>query len=76
MSCKDLGGICDLKFKANTFEAIAEKARKHGTDMAEKGDKDHLSAMEKMKEMMENPDDMESWMQKKQQEFDALPETE
>jgi hypothetical protein len=42
--------------------------------MAEKGDKAHLEAMEKMKEMMNDPEAMGGWMNKRQEEFNALPE--
>ena len=37
MTCKQLGGACDLKFNASTFEEIAELSKKHGTDMFQKG---------------------------------------
>jgi len=76
MTCEDIGGICDLKFKANTFDAIAEKARAHGSEMVNKGDKAHSDAMEKMQKKMGNPGEMEAWLEKKRQEFDALPEVE
>mgnify|MGYP000622117512 FL=1 len=36
MSCKQLGGACDKKFQANSFEEIAELSKKHGMDMFQK----------------------------------------
>lgn len=36
MTCKQLGGACDLEFKAETFEEMAELSKKHGMDMLEK----------------------------------------
>ncbi len=74
MTCKQLGGACDLKFHANTFEEIAEMSKSHGLDMFQKGDKAHLEAMNEMKTMMEQPQKMEEWFENKRKEFEELPE--
>lgn len=73
MTCKQLGGACDLEFSANSFEEIAELSKKHGREMFQKGDTDHLEAMNAMKELMKNPDEMRKWFESKRQEFNALP---
>ena len=52
MTCIQLGGACDTEFHANSFEEMAELSKKHGMEMFQKGDKDHLEAMNKMKEIM------------------------
>ena len=44
MTCKQLGGACDKEFHANSFEEMAELSKKHGMEMFQKGDKDHLEA--------------------------------
>ncbi len=49
MRCKQLGGACDKKFYVNSFEEIAEMSKKHGMEMFQKGDEEHLKAMNKMK---------------------------
>jgi predicted small metal-binding protein len=74
MTCKQLGGACDFKFHAESFEEIAEQSKKHGTEMFEKCEEEHLKAMEKMSELMEEPDALMEWFEKKKLEFDALPE--
>lgn len=74
MTCKQLGGACDEKFTAPTFNEIAALSNKHGTEMFKKGDEAHISAMHEMKKMMENPDAMNDWFEKKKQEFESLPE--
>ena len=74
MTCKQLGGACDMEFRANSFEAIAEMSRKHGMEMFQKGDKAHLQAMGEMKKLMQSPDAMTKWMEDKRREFEALPE--
>jgi hypothetical protein len=74
MTCKQLGGACDEKFHARTFEEMAQLSKKHGTEMFEKGEEAHLKAMEKMKELMKDPKAMQEWMGGKNKEFDSLPE--
>ena len=74
MTCKQLGGACDTAFQANTFDEMAALSKKHGMEMFQKGDKDHLQAMNEMKEFMKSPDAMKTWFENKRIEFDALPE--
>lgn len=73
MTCQQLGGACNLEFHGNTFEEIAEQSKKHGMEMFQKQDPDHLVAMSKMQQLMQSPDDMEKWMMDKRKEFDTLP---
>lgn len=72
MTCLQLGGACDLVFKANTFEEIAELSKQHGMEMFKAGDKAHLEAMDKMKELMKDPDAMKKWFEGKRKEFETL----
>ena len=72
MTCKQLGGACDVEFHANTFEEMAELSKKHGTDMYQKGEKAHLKAMEQMKELMKAPSAMKKWFEGKRKEFDKI----
>jgi predicted small metal-binding protein len=72
MTCKQLGGACDLEFHADTFESIAEQSKKHAKEMFQKGDKAHLDAMNKMQELMKSPDAMKAWFENKRKEFNAL----
>ena len=64
-----------MEFHANSFEEMAALSKKHGMEMFQKGDKDHLHAMEEMKKMMKTPDAMNAWFDAKRKEFEALPET-
>ncbi len=74
MTCKQLGGACDLEFHANTFEEIADMSKNHGMEMFQKGDEQHLNAMNEMQELMKSPDAMAQWFNNKRKEFDALAE--
>ena len=74
MTCNQLGGACDKKFQANTFEEIAEMSKKHGTEKFQMGDEQHLKAINKMMELMKSPEAMKEWFENKRKEFDSLPE--
>ena len=72
MTCKQLGGACDEKFSAETFEEIAELSKNHGGEMFQKGDEEHLKAIEKMKDLMQDPNAMQKWFEDKRKTFEAL----
>jgi len=74
MTCRQLGGACDLAFHAETFEKMANLSKVHGQDMFQKSDQAHLDAMNKMQTLMQTPDAMQAWFEEKRKEFDALPE--
>ena len=73
MTCKQLSGACDKKFHANTFEEMSELSKKHGMEMYQKGDKDHIKVMKEMMELMKDPKAMKDWMNNKEKEFNATP---
>jgi predicted small metal-binding protein len=75
MSCKQLGGACDERFRANSFEEMAEMSKQHGMEMFKKGDDAHLKAMNAMQQLMQKPTAMADWFESKRKEFDALPES-
>ncbi|MDC8003722.1 DUF1059 domain-containing protein [Aureisphaera galaxeae] len=74
MTCKQLGGPCDVEFKAETFEQMAELSKQHGMEMFQKGDEAHLNAMKAMREYAQKPGAMEEWYEARRKEFEALPE--
>ena len=74
MTCKQLGGACDKKFRASTFEEMAEMSKKHGMEMFQKGDEEHIKVMNGMRELMSDPDALKKWMKGKRKEFEALSE--
>jgi hypothetical protein len=74
MTCKELGGACDLEFHADTFDEMAELSKKHGMEMHQAQDQGHLQAMQDMRGLMDRPGEMEKWFESKRQEFEALSE--
>ncbi|WP_028672407.1 hypothetical protein [Saccharospirillum impatiens] len=74
MTCKELGGACDLAFQANTFEEMAELSQQHGMEMHRQQDPAHLQAMQEMQSLMKDPAEMNAWFESKRKAFEALPE--
>ncbi|MCF2947894.1 DUF1059 domain-containing protein [Paraglaciecola aquimarina] len=73
MTCKQLGGVCDLAFSAETFEEIVTQSKIHGMQMFQLQDPQHMAAMAKVQALMANPQAMQEFMDAKRAEFDALP---
>ena len=74
MTCKQLGGACEKKFRASSFDEIAGMSKQHGMEMFQKKDAAHLKAMNEMQELMKKPNAMKEWFENKRKEFEALPE--
>jgi predicted small metal-binding protein len=74
MSCKQLGGACNMAFHANSFEEIAEMSKQHGMEMFQKKDEAHIKAMREMQVLVQKPEAMKKWFENKKMEFDTLPE--
>ena len=45
-------------------------SKKHGMEMFQKSDEEHLKAMDEMKDLMKNPDAMKEWFEARRKEFD------
>lgn len=74
MTCKQLGGACDLEFKAENFDQLAEMSKQHGMEMFQKQDPEHMAAMQKVMQLMQDPAAMQAWFEAKKAEFEALPD--
>ena len=75
MTCKQLGGACDIEFQADTFEQMAELSQQHGAEMFKSKEPSHLTAMGEMQKLMQSPEDMQRWFEARRQEFDALSDS-
>ena len=73
IKCKDLGGACDLEFLGSTFEEVEAQSKKHGMEMFQKNDQQHLEAMEEMKDLYSNENEFAQWYQSKKDYFENLP---
>jgi hypothetical protein len=76
MTCKQLGGACEAKFHADTFEEIAELSKNHALEMIEKKDDAHTKALRETQELMHFPEGMNAWYENKRKTFASLPKSE
>ena len=74
ITCRELGGACDLEFTGDSFEEVGKQSQEHAMQMFKQKDKLHLEAAEKMKALMSSPLAMENWMNEKIEYFLNLPE--
>ena len=74
MTCKQLGGACDLEFRAETFEEMVELSKQHGMEMFGKNDVEHLAAMEKARALMNDPEAMATFIKEREDLFNSLPD--
>lgn len=72
MTCKQLGGACDVEFLGESFDDIATQSKKHGMEMFQIGDQAHIEAMNEMQKMMKDPADFATWFEGKKEEFNNL----
>jgi hypothetical protein len=76
MNCRQLGGACDKEFSAETFEEMAELSKKHGMEMHQKQDAEHIQAMQQMQALMKDPNEMQKWFESKRIEFQNTPDAD
>ena len=74
MTCKQLGGACEIAFQAETFDELAELSKAHGMEMFQKQDPGHMEAMQRVMVMMQQPNAMQNWFDEKKAVFNALAE--
>ena len=75
MTCKQLGGPCDLVLRAETADEIIKAQDKHLKDAVAAGDKAHESAAQDMKGRWKHPIKSMGWYKVVKRDFAALPET-
>ena len=69
MTCKQLGGACDIEFLGESFDDIANQSKKHGMEMFQKGDAAHIEAMNEMQKLMKDPSDFSKWFESNMVDF-------
>ena len=74
MTCKQMGGPCDLSFQGNTADEVIKAEDKHLKEMVAGGDETHRSALKSMQGRWKNPIAGMGWYMKTKKAFAALPE--
>jgi hypothetical protein len=74
MTCKQLGGPCDLALQGDTADEVIKEQDRHLKEMVATGDETHKSALKDMKGRWKNPISGLGWYRKIKRDFAALPE--
>ena len=74
MTCKQMGGPCDIAIHGNTAEEMMNNGADHIKKMAEKGDEAHKKILMMMEQMQKNPASGKEWNDKFMKDFAALPQ--
>ena len=73
MTCKQLGGPCDLPVTGNMGNDVIKAQDHHLNEIVAAGDTDHESAMQDMKSRWKNPIAGMGWYRQVKRDFKALP---
>ena len=73
MTCRALGGPCDLKHRADTADAIIKAQDRHLKEAVKFGDATHQESRNAMKNRWRHPKQSMDWYRDTQEAFAALP---
>jgi hypothetical protein len=74
MTCKQLGGPCDLAHQGNSGDEVIKAQDRHLKEMVADGDTAHEDALKEMKGRWKHPISGMSWYKETKRQFAALPE--
>jgi len=74
MTCKQLGGPCDLPLRGETANDVIKAQDHHLRELVAGGDATHQSALKEMKGRWKNPVAGMAWYRKTKRDFAGLPE--
>ena len=74
MTCRQLGGACDLPLHGNTADEVIQAQDKHLKEVVAAGDEAHKGALKDMKGRWKNPIKGMGWYQSTKRDFATLPE--
>jgi hypothetical protein len=74
MTCKELGGPCDLPLHGKTANDVIKAQDSHLKEAVANGDTAHEAALKEMQGRWKNPIAGMGWYRKAKRDFAALPE--
>jgi predicted small metal-binding protein len=74
MTCKQLGGPCDLALRGNTADEVIKAQDKHLKEAVAGGDATHADALKAMKGRWKRPLSGMAWYRNTKRDFAALSE--
>ena len=75
MTCRQLGGACDLELKGDTADEVIKAQDKHLKVVVASGDAAHEPALKDMKARWKHPIKGMGWYKDTKRTFAALPES-
>ncbi|MGA2519553.1 MAG: hypothetical protein ABSG81_01895 [Acidimicrobiales bacterium] len=74
MTCRQLGGPCDLQLRGSNADEVIKAEDKHLREVVAGGDEAHKDALNNMKGRWRHPISGMAWYKKAKRDFAALPE--
>lgn len=74
MTCRELGGPCDLAFQVETADEVIKAQDQHLKDAVAAGDDVHGPALEEMKRRWKHPLKAMGWYKATKKSFADLPD--
>ena len=74
MTCKQMGGPCDVAFQGDKADEVIKAQDKHLKEVVAAGDETHREALEQMQARWKNPLKGMGWYRQTKKDFAALPE--
>jgi predicted small metal-binding protein len=74
MTCRQLGGACDLELRGGTADEVIKAQDRHLRDAVADGDTAHEPALRDMKGRWKHPIKGMGWYKNTKKEFADLPE--
>jgi predicted small metal-binding protein len=74
MTCRELGGPCDVTLQGDSADEIIKKQDKHLQEMVNQGDRSHEEANREMRARWKHPVSGMKWYRKAKKDFAALPD--
>jgi hypothetical protein len=74
MTCRQLGGPCDVQHHGNTADEVIKAQDKHLNEIVAEGDEAHKDALGEMKGRWKHPVAGMGWYRQAKRDFAALAE--
>ncbi len=74
MTCRQLGGACDLPLRGESADEVIKAQDKHLKDVVAAGDATHEQALNEMKGRWKHPLKGMGWYKATKREFAGLPD--
>ena len=71
LTCRDLGGPCDMELMGDSFQEIGKKSYGHVMEQIKSGDEAHKAAAAKMRNA--SPEEQKSMMAEYEKRFNEAP---